>query len=399
MRLDLLALVPLAIGHLALFVLLINVVHALGHGGKLLDQFKVVALAGFAAGSAVLAWEAWTSPINAWSWPSLIYGAFCVLTGLIVLPACTAFLHNRPRPDGIQGQEVEIDLAESLGEANVIGQGKYAWMLKLPGNESLRLSKVEVELALPNLPRALDGLSILHISDLHFSPAYDRRYFEAVFAECDGWESDLVAFTGDLVDSDETVDWVVPLFSKLRGRLGAFSILGNHDAEHQPDRLRDVLSEAGFLSLEGRWETVESQGVTIALGGTSYPWGPPLPLADKPRADYRIFLCHSPDQYYRAEKAGFNLMLSGHNHGGQIRLPLLGAIFMPSVYSRRFDRGFFRKNDLTLHVSQGVGAKHPIRYGCTPEITRLVLRSLVDRKNEPNLHFAEPRPVSGMRER
>lgn len=391
MSLDLLVLVPLVLGHAALFVLLINVVHALGHGGKGLDRFKIVALAGFAAGSGVLAWEAWTSAITAWSWPSLIYGALCAVTGLVVLPACTLFHHHKPRPGGIQGWETVLDLAGQPGGPSAIGAGKHAWMLRLPGNESLRLSKVEVELTLPDLPPALDGLSILHLSDLHFSPAYDRRYFEAVFAECAGWEPDLIAFTGDLVDADESVDWIVPLFSTLHARLGAFAILGNHDAEHQPERLCGLLAEAGFTSLEGCWDAVQFQGLTIALGGTAYPWGPPLPLADKPRADYRIFLCHSPDQYYWAEKAGFDLMLSGHNHGGQVRLPIVGAVFMPSVYSRRFDRGFFRKNALTLHVSQGVGAKHPIRYGCTPEITRLVLRSVVGRQAEPNRSYAEPR--------
>src|SRR5207245_6569448 len=61
-----------------------------------------------------------------------------------------------------------------------------------------------------------------------------------------------------------------------------------------------------------------------------------------------------PDLFYWAERSGFDLMLSGHNHGGQIRFPLVGAVFMPSVFSRRFDRGFFRKRGLTLHVSRSV---------------------------------------------
>jgi predicted MPP superfamily phosphohydrolase len=87
-------------------------------------------------------------------------------------------------------------------------------------------------------------------------------------------------------------------------------------------------------------------------------------------------LSHAPDQFYWAERAGFDLMLSGHNHAGQIRLPVIGPVFMPSRYSRHFDRGFFRKRGLTLHVSQGVAGKHPIRLGgCVPEVGRLVLRS------------------------
>ena len=70
-------------------------------------------------------------------------------------------------------------------------------------------------------------------------------------------------------------------------------------------------------------------------------------------------------------------MLSGHNHGGQVRLPVIGPILMPSLYSRRFDRGFFRSGRTLMHVSQGVAGKHPVRYGCLPEISRLVLRAAV----------------------
>jgi hypothetical protein len=99
-------------------------------------------------------------------------------------------------------------------------------------------------------------------------------------------------------------------------------------------------------------------------------------------------LSHSPDLFHKAQRWGVNLMLSGHNHGGQIRFPLIGPVFMPSRYSRRFDRGFFRQNGTLLHVSEGVGGKHPVRYGCPPEVSRLVLRSStgrhgLDRKTVP----------------
>jgi predicted MPP superfamily phosphohydrolase len=93
-----------------------------------------------------------------------------------------------------------------------------------------------------------------------------------------------------------------------------------------------------------------------------------------PEADFRILLSHSPDQFPRAASKGVDLVLAGHNHGGQIRLPVFGPILMPSRYSRHFDRGFFRSGPSMLYVSQGVGGKHPIRYGCSPEITRFTLR-------------------------
>ena len=135
-----------------------------------------------------------------------------------------------------------------------------------------------------------------------------------------------------------------------------------------------ALADAGFASLEGRWCTMEENGARLAVGGTSAPWGPALLPGSVPAADFRILLSHSPDQFYRARDWGVDLMLSGHNHGGQIRLPALGPVFMPSVYSRRFDRGFFRSGSTFLYVSEGVAGKHPYRYGCPPEICCFVLK-------------------------
>ena len=113
--------------------------------------------------------------------------------------------------------------------------------------------------------------------------------------------------------------------------------------DHHPQSIIGELEQAGFETLEGRWTTVDVDGTTLAIGGTSAPWGPDVDPNACPPADFRILLSHSPDRFYRAARWGIDLMFSGHNHGGQIRLPLVGAVFMPSVYSRRFDRGFFRR--------------------------------------------------------
>ncbi len=369
-------LLPLVLGHCALFCAAFNIAHGLGHSEHHLSRVKIGFLVLFALVSGILSWEAWNGAWSVWSWPTLLYGAACVPTGLILFPAATAYLHHRSPPGGIQCQERLIDLAATHGGAALTGQGKYAWMLGLPGNESFQLRVAEWAVPISRLPAALDGLSILHISDLHFARCFDRRFFEAVFEQAAALPSDLVVFTGDLIDDEGAVEWIVPLFSRLRGRLGSFAILGNHDLTHEPPRLLELLGDAGFTNLEGAWATVRSEGKTIALGGTSFPWGPPLPLHERPRADLAVYLSHTPDLFYQAERVGFDLMLSGHNHGGQIRLPLIGPVFMPSRYGRRFDRGFFRKNQLTLHVSQGIAGKHPLRYGCIPEVGRLTLRSV-----------------------
>jgi hypothetical protein len=141
-----------------------------------------------------------------------------------------------------------------------------------------------------------------------------------------------------------------------------------------------VLRRAGFTALEGRWKVLDVNGSRLALGGTSYPWGRDLGRQPIPTADARILLSHAPDQVYRAAGWGVDLMLCGHNHGGQVRVPVFGPILMPSRYSRRFDRGFFRVGQTLMSVSQGVGAKDPVRVGCHPEVTRLTLRSPVVRE-------------------
>jgi len=94
-----------------------------------------------------------------------------------------------------------------------------------------------------------------------------------------------------------------------------------------------------------------------------------------PRDAFRLLLSHTPDNAYWADRSGFDLMLAGHNHGGQVRLPLIGPVFMPSRYGRKFDAGAFQIGRMLLHVSRGVSGKHPYRFGCTPEITKIVLRS------------------------
>ena len=229
-------------------------------------------------------------------------------------------------------------------------------------------------MALSGLPEPLAGLRIVQITDLHMAPCFRRRYFERVIEACQDWEADLIVLTGDIIDDDEAIAWIEPLLAPLVARLGKYAILGNHDEQHQPRMIVGELARAGFETMEGHWTTIDVDGATIAMGGTSAPWGPDVDPRAMPPADFRILLSHSPDRFYRAARWGIDLMFSGHNHGGQIRLPLVGAVFMPSIYSRRFDRGFFRRDGTLMYVNEGIAGKHPFRYGCMPEVTRFVLR-------------------------
>jgi hypothetical protein len=324
----------------------------------------------------IVLWMTWGRP---WTeWPLLIqfYVGLCLVMGLVVVPAATLALRLRRPPRGVSSTASEVPLTAPDQASALIGPGRYNWMLRLPGSASMRLRRVEWNVAMRGLPVACEGLSLLHITDLHFAPCFDRRYFDRIADEAEAMEADLVVFTGDLIDHESGIDWIAPVLSRLRGRLGTYAILGNHDYNFDLTRIRQELEAAGFNDIDGRWTSLEVGGATIALGGTSAPWGPGLDLDGEPGADLRILLSHTPDQFYRASAAGIDLMLAGHNHGGQVRLPLLGPILMPSRYSRRFDRGFFREGRTLMSVCQGIAGKHPLRYGCPPELSRIVLHAV-----------------------
>jgi predicted MPP superfamily phosphohydrolase len=372
----LLVVAPVLLGHVALTVIVTNVTHAIGLSDRGLDVLRLILVAAFSAVLAVNIGHAAAGPPETWPWFLRAYALACVATAVVGWPLSTLLIECRRVPPGISGGATEVDLLASEKKESFIGEGRHAWLLRLPRNESFRLRTAEWDVAVAGLPAAWDGLSLVHVSDLHFAPCYRRRYFEVIAAAAAAWDADIVAFTGDLVDHDDAVAWIEPVLARLRGRLGNFAILGNHDLEHRPEELRRALSHAGFDDVDGRWTTQELDGITLAVGGTSFPWGPRLDTRTAPDAEFRLVLSHTPDWFSRLARQGANLVLSGHNHAGQIRLPLTGPVFMPSLFSRRYDRGFFRSGDALLHVSQGVAGQHPIRYGgCLPEVTRLILRS------------------------
>jgi predicted MPP superfamily phosphohydrolase len=365
----------LVVGHAALALGLLSRSHALGLSPRWMNRLSTAPLLIPAAIACGLAWLVVTRPVGDWPGIALGYAIVCNVVAWVVLPADMIARRLRSHPGCVKVRAAPVPLETPAdGPLGWVGPGKYAWMLRLRGNESLTLRALSCEVALAELPPDFGSLRILHLSDLHFARCYDRGYFEAVADAAARWPADLVLFTGDLLDDDATIDWTVPVLGRLRGRLGQFAILGNHDVIHRPGRIRKALRSAGFTMLDGRWESLEDGGRSIALGGTSAPWGPPLDPDARPNADATIVLSHSPDEFPRiASWDTVDLVLAGHNHGGQIRFPVIGPIVMPSRYGRWYDRGFFRRGRTLMGLTQGIGGKHPLRYGCPPEIVRMVL--------------------------
>ncbi len=365
----------LVIGHAALAIGFLSRVHAIGLSPRWMTRIAAAPLVAPAIIALGMGWLMLTRRVGDWPTIPLIYALFCTVVAFVVLPVITVVRRFRRNPPRVSGRIEGVTFEPVWGApSDWVGEGTHGWMLRLPGNESLSLQVANWDIELPALPRSFRPLRILHLSDLHFAHCYKLDYFEAVADVAARSEVDLVLFTGDLLDDETTLDWTLPVLGRLRGRLGQFAILGNHDVVHRPGRVRRALRSAGYTILDGRWTRIEHEGGSIALGGTSAPWGPALDPETRPDADATIVLSHAPDQFPELARWGtVDLVLAGHNHGGQIRLPIIGPVVMPSRYGCRYDRGVYRRGQTLMEVSQGIGGKHPLRYGCRPEIARLVL--------------------------
>jgi uncharacterized protein len=252
-------------------------------------------------------------------------------------------------------------------------------IVHLPGNESLELDLTERGLDVPRLPPALEGLSIVHLSDLHFTGKVGKPFFEEIVRMSNALEPEILALTGDLVDKTKCIDWIPGTLGRLKARYGVYYIFGNHDLRVDCRRLRKVMDECGMVYLGGRSKVIEVRGQRVLVAGNELPWFKPAadPGAFPPRSEvpFRLLLAHSPDQLAWARKGDGDLMLAGHTHGGQIRLPLIGPVFAPSRDGVQFASGLFFAPPTILNVSRGLSAELPLRLNCTPEIIHLTLHT------------------------
>ncbi len=313
-----------------------------------------------------------------WVWdPAFFYFFGCWLFGGIVFSFITIMRLLRPKPPALASEHTTThDFWPALGEA-ARGDGQHRHLTRLPFNGVFRVDVTEVSLKLRRLPPALDGLSVLVLSDLHLHGTPSRVWFDAVFDELAKLPApDVIALVGDFLDSDTHHEWLAPLLGKLRWTELGVAILGNHDRHHDPDRLRQELTDLGYTVVSNRWQQVTVRGEPVVLVGQEMPWFRPGPdLTTAPVGPFRLCLSHTPDHFAWAAEHGVDLMLSGHTHGGGIRIPVIGPIFTPCYYGRRHDMGVYQKGDTVLAVGRGLSGREPIRFRCTPQVLRLVVRA------------------------
>jgi hypothetical protein len=371
------------LGHAALWVGVVNRWHGTGFSRLLV---KSVTLLFYAAlfGMPLLVARHWLQAEHGLDWfghawppldPASAYAALCAAYGAVHLPRWAAGRLRKVPPIVKLRDERIIDVCEALGYVPTTSP-RTRLFCSLPFNQLWQLQVAEYEIALAGLPKSLDGLSICHVSDLHYSPRIERAYFDEVVRLANGMQADLIALTGDVCDKSRFIDWIPGTLGQMQARLAKLYVLGNHDLRtHDVARLRATMREAGFVDVGGRVETI--LGAPIVVAGNERPWfRDAAPVIDRlPDGSLKLLLSHSPDQYAWARRHAFDLMLAGHTHGGQIRFPIAGPVICPSWHGTKYAGGFFHTKPTVLHVSRGTASLFPYRMNCRPELTKLILRS------------------------
>jgi predicted MPP superfamily phosphohydrolase len=261
-----------------------------------------------------------------------------------------------------------------------------------------------------SMPRAWPGLSIVHISDLHVRHG-DQRLFRAQKAALKALEPDLLCVTGDICEKVADIHMVVELLQTVKPKLGTFVVLGNHehnaplpfhlreqhkrgwrkalgtllhivaprlrsDGEHEGHAMADALRAAGITVLHNEGRRVTKNGASLWIAGCDSAWAGHADMhaamSGKRPDEACLALIHEPDLAFEARELGSDLILAGHTHGGQVRLPLVGALYTLRMDPRiLIAAGFQRIEEALLHITTGLGHTIPLRFGVPPEVVWL----------------------------
>ncbi len=239
-------------------------------------------------------------------------------------------------------------------------------------------------LSFPNLPPGLDGLTLLHLSDLHAGVHLGEERMQAIVAQANDLKPDLVVMTGDMIDiAPSYIPGFVRAFRDLRAPLGCVTILGNHDHYTGVRVVIRGVRDAGQVFVRNGCHLIERDGAALALLGIDDPenWKTDDPqeeyvdaaLKAAPPEAFKILLAHRPGAWDTAAPRGIPLTLAGHIHGGQFYLPVLG--WSAGRLITKYVMGHFQRGESQLYVSRGIGVVGvPIRVFVPPEIALFTLR-------------------------
>jgi hypothetical protein len=255
--------------------------------------------------------------------------------------------------------------------------------------EPLETGVTELSISLARLPIAFDGLRVAQLSDIHFNPFESSAHIGKIVERTNALRPDLVILTGDFVsaalgrtrdDSHAENAWPCSkLLSKLQASFGCFAVLGNHDYYSNPTIVAEALQSEGRIKvLHNFSEPVERNGSRLWITGidnvTARAARPEKALQGIPPEECKIVAVHEPDFADQMRRYPVDLQLSGHSHGGQIRAPLLGPLWLPA-FARKYPMGHYIFGSYQLYTNRGIGMSGvPMRFLCPPEVTLFTLK-------------------------
>jgi predicted MPP superfamily phosphohydrolase len=246
-----------------------------------------------------------------------------------------------------------------------------------------------VEIPLPRLPEAFDGLTIAQLSDLHYHPHFSADVIRKAVELVVQLNPDLIALTGDFVTLSEfrsvdpeaakAADPCAELLAPLRAKLGVYAVLGNHDAYTDPGYVAEALTARKIKVLQNEALPLERAGQRMWIAGVQDVLAgfADLDTAVRqiPAKETVVLLAHEPDFADEAAKHPVDLQLSGHSHGGQVRFPLLPPLVLPKL-AWKYPMGLRNVGPMALYTNIGIGTIGvPIRVLSPPEVTLFTLRA------------------------
>lgn len=237
---------------------------------------------------------------------------------------------------------------------------------------------------LSRLDKAFDGYKIAQLSDIHFDDLVDTTQLHRAVKLINKQKPDLIVITGDFASRNMiySMDGLIVALSKLQAKDGVMAIPGNHDYWNPQniDRIRQMLRDLNITELSNTHRTVHRKGAQLHIAGVddvvALRSRLDLVLADLPPTGSAILLAHEPDfADISSPTRRFDLQISGHTHGGQIRLPLIGPL-VSTTHGHRYNAGIVDVDGMLLYVNRGLGTVTlPMRFNCRPEITLFKLKA------------------------
>ena len=211
------------------------------------------------------------------------------------------------------------------------------------------------------------GLKIIHLTDIHYGSTIYEKELNNIVDKVNEIQPDIVVMTGDLIDERLSYDKdiIINCLSKIEAKLGKFAVSGNHDIPL--DDYNYIIKESGFTSLDNKYELIYSKSnEPIIISGIGYgdeDIGIKTEQFDKYISElktddikpiYSILLVHEPDTVDNLDLNKYDLILAGHSHAGQVRLPIIGKLYTPEGAKKYYDE-YYKINNTDLYISSGLG--------------------------------------------